>query len=285
MSGGYHGHQYSPHYDHTLYRYDVAAAHWQVVTNGNFPGTVNDAVALDEQNQLFFVAGYSPDVSAVTSLLYLYRLRDGVLQKIVSPAEVSIGFGAAMLADQQGHLYITQGFIKPGDPQARAGSGWYRYDIANGRWHILNPLPTGLGYVALASDGAGGIVLLGGAMDAGQHLLSMHVYRYDIMSDAWTQEQALSPLAFSGAASCVDGHGHIVIVGGSEGYNATGERVLDQSWLVDLHTLRWQALAPLPSGGSLLGAAACDGQGHVFLIRGANDSGDPTTDFLMLSIG
>src|SRR5215472_17224067 len=41
MSGGYHGHTYSPRYDHNLYRYDVAAAQWQVVVNGNFPSMVN----------------------------------------------------------------------------------------------------------------------------------------------------------------------------------------------------------------------------------------------------
>lgn len=284
MSGGYHGYKYSPHYDHNLYRYDIAAARWQVVASGNFPGMVNNAIALDEQNHIFFAAGYSPDVNAITSLLYLYRPSDGVLQKINTPGEVSIGFGAAMLADQQGHLYITQGFMRPGDPQAHAGTGWYRYDIASGRWHILAPLPVGLGYIALASDDAGGIVLLGGAMDAGQHLPSTHIYRYDITNDAWTKDQVSSPLAFSGAASCVDGQGHMVIVGGSAGYDTASERVLAQSWLVDLYTLHWQALAPLPSGGSLLGTAACDGHGHVFLVRGANDSGNPTTDFLMLTV-
>jgi len=284
MSGGYHGHTYSPRYDHNLYRYDVAAARWQVVVNGNFPSMVNNAIALDEQNNLFFVPGYSSDIYAITSVLYAYRLSDGVLQKIISPTEVSIGFGAALLADQQGHLYITQGFIRPGDPQARAGTGWYRYDIASGQWHILAPLPVGLGYIALASDDVGGIVMLGGAIDAGQHLPSMHVYRYDIMNNIWTQEPAPAPLAFSGAATCTDGQGRVLIVGGSAGYDAIGERIIGESWLVDLYTLHWQALAPLPSGGSFLGTAACDDQGHVFVVRGADVSGNPTTDFLMLTI-
>jgi len=290
MSGGYHGHTYFPNYDHNLYRYDVAAASWQVVVSGDFPSMVNNAVALDEQNNLFFVPGYSSDNNAVSSLLYEYPLDDGQdgiqnLQKIITPAQVSIGYGAAMLADQQGHLYITQGFIRPGAPQARAGTGWYRYDIASGQWHILAPLPVGLGYTALASDNVGGIVMLGGAMDAGQHLVSMHVYRYDIINNLWTQEPAPALVAFSGAATCADGQGHMVIVGGTAGHNANGEHMLDQSWLVDLYTLRWQALAPLPSGSSLLGTAACDGQGHVFVVRGANSSGTPTTDFLLLTIG
>jgi N-acetylneuraminic acid mutarotase len=294
MSGGYHGHTYFPNYDHNLYRYDVAAARWQIVS-GNFPSMVNNAVALDEQNNLYFVPGYSSDNNAIASLLYKYPLSDSTqcsvtpcgyhaLQKIITPVQVSIGFGAAILADQQGHLYITQGFIRPGVPQARAGTGWYRYDTASRQWHVLAPMPLGLGYTALASDNVGGIVMLGGAVDAGQHLISMNVYRYDIMNNVWTQEPAPAPVAFSGAATCTDGQGHLVIAGGSTGYDANGERMLGQSWLVDLYTLRWQALAPLPSGGSLLGTAACDGQGHVFVVRGANASETPTTDFLMLTI-
>jgi hypothetical protein len=94
---------------------------------------VNNAIAQDEQNRLFFIAGYSSDVYTVTSVLYLYRPSDGVIQKIISPAEVSIvgerlsRGRAAMLEDRQGHLYVTQGFVRPGDPQAHAGTGWYQY--------------------------------------------------------------------------------------------------------------------------------------------------------------
>jgi len=46
-----------------------------------------------------------------------------------------------MIADQDGHLYLSQGFMQTGNPQAQAGSGWYRYDIPTGQWHTLAPLP------------------------------------------------------------------------------------------------------------------------------------------------
>jgi serine/threonine protein kinase len=48
MNGGFRGPKLTPHYDRNLYRYDVAAAHWEMLTVQNFPGMVNNAVALDE---------------------------------------------------------------------------------------------------------------------------------------------------------------------------------------------------------------------------------------------
>ena len=281
VSGGYRGFELKPAYSRELFRYDIAAAHWETVESKGFPGMGNNAAALDEHNDLFFTAGYSPDTYRVTSLLYMYRPEDGTLRKIVPPASISLGFGGAMLADQQGHLYITQGFMIPGNPHTVAGRGWYRYDIVTRQWHALAPLPLGLGYVVLAPGGQSGILMLGGSRDAGQHLPTQQVYRYDIQQNAWTLEQATAPLPLSGVASCLDGQGHIVIIGG---YDYMHNTSLGSAWRFDLHTLQWQALPPLPSGGSLLGAAACDGMGHVYLERGANTTTRPTADFLELTI-
>lgn len=281
MSGGYRGHENSPHYDRRLYRYDIAAAHWETVMSTGFPGMANNAAVLDEHNQIFFTSGFSTDVYALTSLLYRYQPTNGTLQRIVPPTQMPLGFGASMFADQYGHLYITQGFMQPGDLHAQAGTGWYQYDISSGQWHLLAPLPTGLGYVVLASDGKGGILMLGGSMDAGQHLPNLHIYRYNTAQNTWMQEPTSSPSALSGASSCLDSPGQLVIIGG---YDAVQNTSLHSAWLVNLNTLHWQALAPLPSGGSLLGTAACDSQGHVFLERGASDPSRPTSDFLELTI-
>jgi serine/threonine protein kinase len=281
MSGGFRGSRMLPQYDHNLYRYDIEAAHWEILENNHFPGMGNNAAALDEQNRLFFTAGYSPDTFAVSSLLYMFQPANETLQKIVPPAQVSIGYGAAMVADQQGHLYITQGFMAAGNARELAGTGWYRYDIASGQWHILSQLPQGLGYVVLAPDGMGGILLLGGSKDAGQSLPAKQIYRYNIAQNAWTTEQATAPIPLSGTASCLNGPGQLVIMGG---FDAVHHTSLGQTWLVDLQTLRWEPTDPLPSGGSLLGAAACDGTGHVYLSRGANDPSRPTPDFWELSL-
>jgi serine/threonine protein kinase/N-acetylneuraminic acid mutarotase len=281
MNGGYRGPNNTPHYDRSLYRYNIAGAHWETLATNNFPGMVNNAAALDEQGNLFFTAGYSSDIYAVSSLLYEYQPGRAVVQKIVPPPQMPIGFGAAMITDQHGHLYITQGFMQAGNPHTSAGTGWYRYNISTGQWQQLAPLPLGLGYVVLAPDNAGGIVLLGGSVDAGQHQPTMRIYRYNIALNAWMVAPTNAPLAFSGAASCLDGPGRLVVIGG---YDASQNKSLNNAWLVDLRTLHWTPLATIPNGGSLLGTAACDGHGHVFLLRGANNPSQPTADFWELTI-
>ena len=281
MSAGYLGRTHIPHYDRGLYRYDTSMAHWDKVADANFPRMVNNAVAQDEQHNLFFTAGYAPDQSAVSSLLYVYQTASGQLQKIVPPAQNPIGFGGAMVADQHGHLYITQGFMKAGNPRTQAGTGWYRYDIATNQWHTLAPMPVGLGYVVLAPDGKGGIFLIGGSTDAGQNLSTMQVYRYDMAANSWTTESSAAPESLSGSAGCLNAPDQLIIIGGYDSAHSTS---LDQTWLFNLRTLQWTPLAPLPGGGSLLGTASCDGNGHVYLTRGASNPARPTPDFLELTI-
>jgi len=280
LNGGYRGAKASPHYDRHLYRYDLAAAHWETSANTQFPGMVNNAVAIDTSGRLFYTAGYSTNTYAVSSLLYMYQPSSDTTQKIIPPAQVTLGFGGSIVADTQGHLYITQGFTQSGDAQ-QAGTGWYRYDIATGQWHVLSPLPAGLGYVVLAAESDTSIALIGGATDAGQHKQTNAVYKYDTTSNVWEQATTNAPIALSGAASCVVRSGQIAIIGG---YDPTHNKGLDQAWLVDVHTMKWTPLTHLPTGGSVLGAAASDGQGHVFLVRGASDLSQPTSDFWELTI-
>lgn len=281
MSGGYRGARNLPHYSHGLYRYDIAAAHWESLTIKGLPGMGNNAAALDKYGRLFFTAGYSPDSASVPSLLYMYQPDNGKLTAITPPPQTALGFGGAMVADQQGHLYLTEGFMTPANPATLAGSGWYSYDSSTGQWRVLASLPIGLGYVQLVPDGTGGILLLGGARDAGQHLPSHSIYRYDVSQNVWTQALTTTPSVLSGAASCLNGPRQFVIIGG---YDAAHNRSLASVWLLDPGTLRWASLPSLPTGGSALGAAACDGQGHVYVERGANNSNSPTADFLELSI-
>jgi serine/threonine protein kinase len=281
VSGGFRGAGAKPLYSRGLYRYDIAAAHWEQVVSAGFPAMGNNAAAVDENSSIFFTGGFSVDTGKVTQALYMFSPTSNTLQKITPPAQAFLGFGGAMLADQAGHLYITEGFSSPGNLQARAGTGWYRYDISTATWQILAPLPAGLGYVTLAPDGQGGILLIGGSKDEGQRQPSSRIYRYDSARNTWTLEPASVPEAISGASSCLDGHNHLVILGG---YDVAHAIASTAAWLVTLNTLNWTALPALPSGGSLLGAAACDGAGHVFLERGGNNSGRPTADYMELTL-
>ena len=280
MSGGFRGTQYSPRNDDNLYRYDVAASQWEIVTS-NFPGMFNNSVVLDEQNNFFFTGGFSSDNLVVTPLLYKYQPDSGALVKIVPPSTVVFGYGGSMIADQQGHLFLTQGFMQVFGTHTFAGTGWYSYNIAQGQWTSLAPLPVGVGYTVLAPDRRGGIVLMGGTLDTEQKQGVTDIYRYSIASDTWTKEQTPAPQAFNGAASCDLGNGKVVVVGG---YNPAQNITLDNSWLIDLNTLHSTALATLP-GGSRLGAATYDGAGNVYLVRGANNNANaPTQDFWRLSL-
>jgi serine/threonine protein kinase len=281
MTGGFRGPRAEPRYDPNFYRYDIELARWEVLAQAGIPGMVNNALALDERQRLFFTAGYSSNDYAITSLLFMYDPRSGKLQTISPPAPIALGYGAALLADQRGHLYMTQGFLQAGNPAALAGSGWYRYDIATGQWHALKPLPLSAGYVILAADGAGHIDMLGGARDAGQNAPVQRIYRYDIVRDSWSAPQPEAPGSLSGASSCLSGQGQLVIVGG---YDAAHSRSVGRVWLLDVPDLRWTSLAALPEGGSVLGSAACDGAGHVYLARGASDPSSPTRDFWRLTL-
>lgn len=281
LTSGFRGPKVTPRYDHNLYRYDIAAAHWETVVARTFPGMVNNAVAMDEQHNLYFTIGFSSDLYAITSGLYQYQPSTGVIKKITPPLSSPIGFGAAMFADQQGHLYITQGFMTAGNPRGLASTGWYRYDLASGQWNTLAPLPSGLGYSILASDNAGGILLLGGARDSGQYIPSRQIYRYDITQNAWATEPTTSPAPLSGASGCLNKPDQLVVIGG---FDAKTNQTSGQTWLLDLHSLRWTSATSIPSGGSFLGAAACDGAGRVYLSRGANNPSTPTPDFWEMTL-
>jgi serine/threonine protein kinase len=280
MSGGYRG-TASPQYDRNLYRYDIQAAQWEQLSLKNFPGMLNNSVAEDERGQLFFTTGYSTDTYKVTPLLTLYQPATGQMRKITPPTSITFGFATAMLTDQQGHLYLTEGYQKAGDPAVEAGTGWYRYDIASDTWQTLAPLPVSLGYATLVYDANGNILLLGGATDAGQTHQSERIYRYDITHNQWLQQPFTLPHPLSGSASCALDSNHILIVGG---YDANRKQGVQETWLFNVRTQHWTQLDPFPKGGSVLGAIACDGHDHAYLIRGASDPRHPTADFWLLTL-
>jgi serine/threonine protein kinase len=280
MTGGFRGTQTMPIYSRGLYRYTIATAHWEKLDLPAFPAMGNNAAAV-EQGTLFFSGGYSPGTGSVSEQIYLYHPVSNTLTILPASPQLPLGFGGSMLADQLGHLYLTEGFLTPGVPSTQAGTGWYRYDIATGSWQNLAQLPVGAGYVLLARNAGGDIFLLGGARDAGQHRTLTQIYRYNVAQNTWSLVSQRAPAQISGAASCADGRGNLVIVGG---YDAALKRSRNAVWLLNLQTLDWQPLASLPNGGSFLGTASCDTHGHVYITRGASNPVKPTRDFLELTL-
>jgi serine/threonine protein kinase len=281
MLGGYRSQQHTLDYDHNLYRYDILAARWQTINLPNLPGTLNNVMVTDNQGRLFFTAGYSTATYAVVSALYMYQIATNSVSEIIPPAQIPIGFGGSMLADQQGHLYITQGFMIAGHPETRASTGWYRYDIANQQWHQLASLPQGLGYTLLARDNNGSIFMLGGSRDAGQQQQNRQVYYYDINRDSWETMPATLPHSLSGAAICQMSTGQIIAIGG---YNDASPTASGQAWQFNLYGTHWQTLPVPPFGQTEMGNALCDNHGNVFVERGADATHRPTRDFWELSL-
>lgn len=281
VTGGYRGPQTTPTYSQGLYSYNITSRHWDNLNLTNLPSMGNNAAAIDQQGDLFFTGGYSPDLGTTSPHLYEYQLATSTLRTINVPFTMPLGFGNTMLADQQGNLYLNEGFLDPGHPLDLAGQGWYRYTIASGEWQSMANLPLGLGYVQLALDSSGNILLIGGSHDAGQSQPATAVYRYNPQQNTWLQTTSMLPSPLSGAESCSDGQGHQIIVGG---FDAVHNSSLNTVWQLDLQTLQWQALTALPGGGSELGTAACDGAGHVYVTRGASTPTRPTRDFLELTL-
>jgi serine/threonine protein kinase len=267
-------------YDRRLYRYDIEAAHWDVV-NDHFPGWVNNAATVDEQGTIFFTTGYSSDTHHVLSVLWQYQPTSGALRKILPPTTLTFGFGSALLADQQGHLYLSQGFLTAGNPHTQAGRSWYRYNIIKKKWHQLSPMPVGLGYAVLALDDADGILLLGGSSDAGQQKQSDKMYRYDIARNSWSQLPTVLPWPVSGESACAPYPDMLALIGGVDPVRLVGT---NNVLLLDLRTLHSSPLPAFPAGGTTMGNAVCDGAGHLFLLRGTVDLKSATRDFWMLTI-
>ncbi|HEY7414735.1 MAG TPA: kelch repeat-containing protein, partial [Ktedonobacteraceae bacterium] len=276
ISGGNRSQNTIPDYDRALYRYDILATQWEIVTPPHFPALVNNSAVADHQGHIFFTSGYAIDLHTTSSILYEYQPGNGILRRINPPASVAIGFGDSMLIDNQDHLYITQGFMKAGNPETRAGTGWYRYDIDTGSWHKLAPFPIGLGYTLLTTDSNDSIFVFGGAIDAGQQRPTNYVYRYDIASNSWQHLPMSLPRALSGASGCIIRPGKFFVVGG---YNTIQPNSQTGAWQVDLATLNWQPM-PNPSFNSAeFGSAACDGNGHAYIERGGDNTRRPTSDF------
>jgi serine/threonine protein kinase len=281
INGGYRGHAMQPRYDHNLYRYDIDASRWETIMTNQFPSMVNNAATADQQGHIFFTSGYSPESVSVPSRLFMYQPRTNQLKTITPPPDMPIGFAGALFNDGQKHLYITEGFLQAGNARSKAGTNWYRYDIASNQWKKLANMPAGLGYVVLASDGQNHILMLGGSTDAGQMQQTNKIYSYDISSNSWSQSSTSMNQFLSGATGCMIQPNKLVLVGG---YDPTHNHGSATTTLIDLQTLQSTTLPSLTTGGSVLGTIACDGNGHAYMTRGADHPQQPTRDFWKLVV-
>ncbi|WP_347273385.1 S8 family serine peptidase [Candidatus Kuenenia sp.] len=168
----------------------------------------------------------------------------------------------ACAAAIDGKIYVAGGYV-PTTPPTRLDV-LEVYDIASNTWDTTKtPLPKGLsGASAVALNGM--LYVMGGASTttSGGFIDEKELYRYDPVTDSWTQ---LSPMntnrSFFGAAVI---NGKIYVCGG---HGDAG--FLSSMEVYDPSTDTWAALAPMNSVRYDFGCVAIEGKLVVF---GGNDS-------------
>jgi TIR domain/Kelch motif len=172
-----------------------------------------------------------------------------VWQDVGSPATKLGGPAAAAYKDQ---IWVVGGMEKT----VRI------YDPRTAQWRNGPPLPAGLSYGALASDGQR-LYYMGGIN--GDVWGVPTVYVLDSPEGQWRKGPSLPEARFSGAAAW-DGQ-RIVFAGGTQGRSP--RRAASEVWA--LTSGRWEVIGNLPHPREKL-AAATDGKGTVWFVGGADVS-------------
>jgi N-acetylneuraminic acid mutarotase len=282
LTSGYRGSQFTPSYSRSLFRYNIQTSSWEKLALPGLPPMQLNAATVDPRGDLYFTGGYNPQLDTVSHTLYVYHPATNTLHTITIPSEYPVGFANSILADQSGHMYVTEGLLTPNAPWSLAVQGWYRYDLSSGQWTNLTSLPVEAAYSHLVFDGHGHILLLGGTSDSAQQKPLDRVYQYNASQNTWTTLPGALPTPLSSSAACADGQGHLVVIGGMDTASTPARKT---AWSYDLTAHTWKSLPAMPYGGSLAGAAACDGSGHTYLARGASAPSTPTADFWKLNLG
>ncbi|MGB8168344.1 MAG: kelch repeat-containing protein [Chthoniobacteraceae bacterium] len=121
---------------------------------------------------------------------------------------------------------------------------------------------------AFATDNQHRIYSIGGATNAGMTPGIASVERYDAATNSWTTLAPL-PEARVGATATYDGHGHIVVIGGTEPVSGF---LTASVFSYDIATDTWSQLSNVPNGTTTGRVAALGADGLVYLIGGLNSS-------------
>jgi hypothetical protein len=181
-----------------------------------------------------------------------------VWQSVGSPAATLSGPAAAAY---KGQIWVVGGM----------GTKVRVYDPASQKWRDGPPLPAGLSYGALASDGQR-LYYMGGIKDSDKDWRGeQSVYVLDSPDGSWREGPPLPEPRYSGAAVW-DGH-RLVFGGGTRG--RTPRKATSAIWA--LTSGGWQPIRNLPSPREKL-AAASDGNGTVWFAGGADVSARTVSD-------
>ncbi|MFA6183858.1 MAG: hypothetical protein WC682_02020 [Parcubacteria group bacterium] len=168
-----------------------------------------------------------------------------------TPDTVSFGSSSVMVNN---YLYATRGY---------ADKSFYRYNVAENKWDILEDLPQATHYGCdLVYDGAGNIYFIFGGF-------SKEFYKYNIEDRVWTKLPDLLDTVYTGASIEFDGTDMFVTRG--QGFS--------DFWRFDVGENMWYGINPIPATLTSGADMVYGNNGYMYITRGSG-----TTTFYRYNI-
>ncbi len=218
-----------------------------ILAYGSNPGALSAPQSETISSKAEWEEGTFDDVETTLSGGKIQLKPDGSwTARVWSPSPDNISFGSTSVLVGN-YLYVTRGY---GD------KAFFRYDIENNDWDIIEDLPQAAHYGCDAVyDGSAGIYFIFGGY-------SKEFYYYNIEDDSWTELPNLLDTIYYGASIEFDG---------TDVYIARGQNSTD-FWRFDVSENSWFNLSPTPAT-VYRGSNMVYGQnGYLYLLRGYNRS-------------
>ena len=224
------------------------------------PGSRRLAVGLNQGGTLLCLGGLptKSNKDIVNSLAPGAALFVEV-QRLPAP---TIGLGAGI--DSLNRVIVFGG-IEPG--ATAPNTNGYVYTTGGGGGAAIAQKTFAVHDFAFATDNLHRIYSISGATAAGTPP-GMGVERYDASTNSWTTLAPL-PEARVSATATYDGHGHIVVIGGTESVSGA---LTSTVYSYDIAANSWSQLSGVPNGPNSGRVAALGADGLVYLIGGVGSS-------------
>ena len=207
---------------------------------GRLPTLLEEARAVRYGNEIYIVGGVITEVvdnfGQSTSAFRRYDPRSG---RFASLPPLPRALNHVGLAADRGSIYVVGGLGNLLEYRSIAADSAWRYDVAERRWHELEPMPTPRG--ALGAAIVGGTLYAIGGRDGPYS--RAEVEAYDLERGTWSER---SPIPGRGrdhfGAAALDGF--VYVAGG----RYEGGEEMDEFLRYDPRTDRWTEMPALPIG-------------------------------------
>ncbi|HET6261852.1 MAG TPA: kelch repeat-containing protein [Chloroflexia bacterium] len=205
--------------------------------------------------KIYTVGGFAGRGRNMTEISREVEVYDPATDSWSSVAPIPEALHHAGVAASGTHLYVTGGYLTPGDPADFVRwvetNTTFAYDPAADRWTRMADMPKPR--AAHTSAFINGKLYVIGGLEGD---VSTELYAYDPATNTWNTSLPAMSLVREHLASTAIG-GKLYVIGGRFSGNFTLLEAFDTA------TNTWERLASLPSGRSGFTAAALDGRIHI----------------------